>query len=419
MKIDTIDTAKLDKVAQVMESLAQHQKSRSQVQGGAMYYDLIADYFRNVQRAREEGKCLVAHTIFVPTEFLFAMDIVPVYLEGVCEIMARVHGMEESFSAAKSLGFATEICSAHRLINATAIRGWLPRPDAFVWSNLVCDLTTKAGDFLVKLYDRPGYYLDRPYTDNEQGMQYYIKELGDLIHFLENLTGRRMDWDRLSEIMEYTRQSVELFREIGDLRKAVPSPMRNQHVIEMCLAELLLSGSPEMVKFFRSIRDEVKTAAERGEGVIPKERYRLLTFFFYPAHLWKLLDGIQNEYGAVIVTEPHLTLWADADIDPSRPLESLARKAFALTDAGPLKPFLDKVLREAREYKADGAIYWAHVGCRQTCATTRIIKDTLMEQLGIPTLIIDCDICDPTYAPGERIKDKVEQFFEMLDERKD
>src|SRR4030042_2973404 len=132
--------------------------------------------------------------------------------------MARVHGMEESFSAAKSLGFATELCSAQRLINAAAIRGWLPRPDAFVWSNLVCDLTTKAGDFLVKLYDRPGYCLERPYTDNEQGMQYYIKELGDLIHFLENLTGRRMDWDRLSEIMEYTRQSVELFREIGDLR---------------------------------------------------------------------------------------------------------------------------------------------------------------------------------------------------------
>jgi len=76
------------------------------------------------------------------------------------------------------------------------------------------------------------------------------------------------------------------------------------------------------------------------------------------------------------------------------------------------------VLREAEEYKADGAIYWAHIGCRQTCATMRIIKDALMEQLGIPTLIMDCDLADPTYVSGEQIKDKLEEFFELLDERK-
>ncbi|NQT48344.1 MAG: 2-hydroxyacyl-CoA dehydratase [Chloroflexi bacterium] len=418
MKVETLDATKLDKVVEVMRGLADRRRAQVGVEGGSMYYDLVADCFRRVQTARDEGKYLVAHTIFIPTEFFFAMDIVPFYLEGMCEIIARVNGMEECLSAARSEGFASEICSGHRLVDGTAIKGWTPRPDAFVWSNLVCDLTLKTGDFLSELYDRPGFYLDRPYRYNEDGVQYYVKELEELIGFLENLTGRKMDWDRLKEIMEYSRQATEIFREICELRKSVPSPMRNQHMIEMCLAQLLLSGSPKLVEFYRMVRDEVEGSVERGEGVIPEERHRLLTFFFYPAFVWKLLDAMQNEHGAVIVTEPHLTPWADGEIDPDKPLESLANKAFALVDTGPLQPFLDKVLREAEEYKADGAIYWAHIGCRQTCATMRIIKDALMEQLGIPTLIMDCDLADPTYVSGEQIKDKLEEFFELLDERK-
>jgi benzoyl-CoA reductase/2-hydroxyglutaryl-CoA dehydratase subunit BcrC/BadD/HgdB len=418
MTLEDIDTSKLDKVVQVMQGLADHRRAQSTREGGSMYYDLIAESFRRVQRARDEGKHLIAHTIFVPTEFLFAMDIVPFYLEGMCEIIARVHGLEESFSAAKSKGFASEICSGHRLVDAMAIRRWLPRPDAFVWSNQVCDLTTKTGDFLAELYGRPGFYLDRPYRDTPEARRYFVRELEELIRFLEDLTGRKMDYDRLRENMEHTRRSVEVFREICELRKAVPSPMHNQHMIEMILAELLLSGSPELVTFFETIRDEVKEAVQQGRGAVVEERYRLLTFFFYPAYLWKLLGAMESQYGAAIVAEPHLSPWADADIDPDEPLESLTRKAFSLLDTGPLQPFVDRAVRLAEEYKADGAIYWAHIGCRQTCSTTRIMKDTLMEKAGIPTLVIDCDLADPTYASGDQMKDKLEEFFEMLDERR-
>lgn len=413
MKVATIDTTKMDKVVEVMRKLAE----RRSAQGEAMYYDLVAESFRRVQAAKDEGKYMVAHTIFVPTELLFAMDIVPYYLEGMCEIMARIHGLEDAFSAAKSKGFASEICSGHRLVDAMAIQGWMPPVDAFIWSNQVCDLTTKTGDFLSKLYDRPGYYLDRPYAHTEEGMQYFIRELEEMVVFLERLTGRKMDWDRLGEVMENTRRSTELFREICEMRKAVPSPMKNQHMIEMILTQLMLSGTPELVTFYQSIRDQVKANVEKGVGVVQDEKFRIMTLFFYPAYLWKLLNAMQDQYGAAIVVEPHLACWSEGEIDPAKPLESLARKAFALYDTGPLQPFIDNVVKQAKEYRADGAIYWAHIGCRQTCAAIKITKEALLEKAGIPTLVIDCDLADPTYASGDLMKDKLEEFFELLEER--
>ncbi len=161
MTAKTIDTAKFDKVVRILEMLARMCRNQSDRKGEWLYYSLLAGCFRKIQRAREEGKLIVGHTIFVPTELLYAMDIVPMYLEGAGEIMARMLGLEESFAAAKSAGFASEICSGHRLLNAMAYQGWLPRADAFVWSNLVCDLTAKSGDYLVKEYDT-ARFIPRP-----------------------------------------------------------------------------------------------------------------------------------------------------------------------------------------------------------------------------------------------------------------
>lgn len=412
-----IDDTKFEKVVRVLDAVAS--MSRRRQKSDAIYFSMFADTFRRVQQAREQGKPVIGHTIFVPTELFYAMDIVPMWLEGVGEAMARVLGMEDAFAAARSAGFASEICSGHRLINAQAVQGWLPRPDAFVWSNLVCDVTAKTGDFLMNLYKSSGFFLDRPYRCTKEGMRYFVHELEELVRFLEELTGRKMDWDRLSEVMEQSRRSLELYREICRMRKSVPSPMRSRRLVEMILGQLLLSGTPELVTLYESIRDDCRKSLESPSRESQPEKYRLLTFFFYPSYLWKLLDVMQDGYGVAVVGEPHLSEWAYADIDPSRPLESLAGKAFALDDTGPLKEhFLPAVIEQAKEYKVDGAVYWAHIGCRQTCATIRIVKEALLKEAGIPTLVVDCDLADSSYSPEERVMNSFEQFLEMLEENR-
>ncbi len=220
----------------------------------------------------------------------------------------------------------------------------------------------------------------------------------------------------LAEVMEQTRRSTIVFREICELRKSVPSPMRSHHLIEMTLAQLLLSGTPELVNFYEVIRDEIKEEMQKPGR--PPERYRLLNFFFYPSYLWKFLNAMEAKYRASMVAEPHLSLWADADIDPARPLESLANKAFALTDTGPLRGVADMIANRPKNIRSDGALYWAHIGCRQTCATIKIIKDALLKE-GVPTLVIDCDLADATIVSEEEITAKVEQFLELLDDRRD
>jgi hypothetical protein len=82
---------------------------------------------------------------------------------------------------------------------------------------------------------------------------------------------------------------------------------------------------------------------------------------------------------------------------------------------GPGINFVDDTVKLARDFRVDAALYYAHIGCRQACALIRSVKDRLKENLGIPTLVLDCDIMDPSLTPQGDLRDKLEGFFEMLE----
>jgi benzoyl-CoA reductase/2-hydroxyglutaryl-CoA dehydratase subunit BcrC/BadD/HgdB len=108
-------------------------------------------------------------------------------------------------------------------------------------------------------------------------------------------------------------------------------------------------------------------------------------------------------------------------LDPARPLESVAKKSFLIPERrsmyGPLtEQALQYITDGAEQYRIDGAIFWAFMGCRHTCATIKVIKETLSE-VDVPMLTVDCDIVDPTINSEEEIRDKLEQFFELLEDR--
>ncbi len=169
----------------------------------ALYYEMLASYYTRLLNAREEGKFIAAHTVFFPSEILYAMDIVPMHTEMTTWMMALFLGEQaEILSAGAELGLVPEICSPHRGLAGAFSLGALPRPDAMLWSNLICDNTAKSGELIMEINKCPGFYLDHPFQRSETEDKYLISELEDMIRFLEEKSGRKMDWDKLSEIVE-------------------------------------------------------------------------------------------------------------------------------------------------------------------------------------------------------------------------
>lgn len=383
------------------------------------YYQMLANYYHRVLKAKEEGKFLAAHTVFFPAEILYAMDIVPMHTEMTTWMIALFLGEQaDILSAGGDLGLVPEICSPHRGIAGAFSLGVLPRPDVMLWSNLVCDNTAKSGELIMALNHCPGFYLDHPFQNSEAEEKYLVGELREMIRFLEEKSGQKMDWDKLSEIVAGMDRQMALFREINELRQAVPSPFHFRGFLELLTADYLCPGQPEAIAYLETVRDELAEMVRQGKGAVSQERFRLMTLFIPPMYLMGFLERISQEYGAVSVVEPFFTRWVEGRLDPSRPLESVAKKASLIPERytmyGPLEERTVKdIIGCAKQYQVDGAIYWAFIGCRHTCATIRLFKDVLNE-IGVPVLVLDCDIVDPTLNSEEEIRGKLEQFFELL-----
>lgn len=414
---------RIDAILRACRLLLRMNRARSDARRSeALYYEMLIDYCTRLATARENGRFVAAHTVFFPSEILYAMDIVPMHTETISWMTALFLGQySDLLAAGGELGLTSEICSPHRGLAGALAIGALPRPDAVLWSNMVCDNTAKCGELLMKITGSPGFFLDRPFQRTEAEVGYFVEELEDMVAFLEAQSGRRMDWDRLSEIVRQMDRQIELFREINRLREAVPSPFHSQGFLELVTVDYLFPGRPEATRYLEMLRDELAAAVAAGRGAVPRERYRLMTLFMPPMYLIGFLEKLSREYGAVSVTEPFFCNWGEGRLDPAQPLESVARKSYMIPESHMFGPMGERAIGEivdsARRCKVDGAVYYADVGCRHTCAVIKLFKDALAD-LDVPVLTVDCDVVDPTVTSEGEMRDRLERFFELLDDRR-
>jgi hypothetical protein len=76
---------------------------------------------------------------------------------------------------------------------------------------------------------------------------------------------------------------------------------------------------------------------------------------------------------------------------------------------------IQNIVASAERYGVNGAIHYAHVGCRQSADLIKLLKDAL-SWINVPVLVLNCDIIDCTVTPEEETSRKLAQFFELLEE---
>ncbi|MBN1189599.1 MAG: 2-hydroxyacyl-CoA dehydratase [Dehalococcoidales bacterium] len=413
------NTEKIDQLIKSMKFLSRFYKNRSHCH----YYQMIHDYYARLRDARENGDFVAAHTMFVPVEIFDAMDIVPLHLEFTGYMMS-LFGVTTSdvLATAAEMGLAPEVCSGHRLVAGALKMDALPPADAVVGSNLVCDNGLKSGELTMEFNHCPGTVFDFPFHINEAGKEYLMRELNDLVAFLEHASGHTMDWNKLSEHVAETGRQLELMRQINNLCKTCPSPFEPQDFLKFLTTDYMGAGRPEITRYLEDLRNDLSDKAAKGTGFASPERLRLLGLMIPPWYLQNDVDRILKEHDAAIVCYPNLCEWGDVDLtlDPAKPLESLAYK---LIISPPMRTFgpadrrmLEPVSRAVKEYKIDGAINFTHLGCRQTGPLLKIYKD-LLDEMDIPLLNIDADLVDSTITSADEVQSRMDQFFEMLEDR--
>jgi benzoyl-CoA reductase/2-hydroxyglutaryl-CoA dehydratase subunit BcrC/BadD/HgdB len=417
-KVTTAGAEKISQIIKTMKFLSRlyHDEAASH------YHRMVQDYYTRVQNARLNGELVVAHTMYVPTEIIYAMDVAPLHVEITSWMMSLFCGnCSDVLARAAEMGLAPEICSAHRMVGAAVEMGILPPTDAIVCTPLVCDNALKTGELAMAYNHCPGFNFDYPFHQNAAGREFVIRELNDMVAFLEQLTGRKMDWNKLSEKVANADKQIDLVRQISKLCRIVPSPYNPVDFMKYLVIDNVFTGQAEAVSYLEMFRDEVQARANSGKGFAEPEKLRLMGLLPPPVHSMGQIYEFMRTHNATMVNFPTMFDWDEFHLDPEKPIESIAlkwEKIPTLRAYGPLdERLLGAVRRGVRDYKVDGVVIFAHIGCRNMGPIYKIVKDEL-DKMDVPMTIIDTDICDASVTSVDEIQHKLEVFFEMLEERR-
>ncbi len=407
---------------------------------------LVNEWLRNVQTAPERGQ---------PVAYVFVMgnaiEILRVFgfelvFPEINSLQTGVRKAAPDFLArAEDFGFSPDVCSYVKADVGLMLSDMqhpsgarIPRPDIAIASSL-CNVYIKWAEIWERHFGASTFVLDipgkrfaswRPIPGSPQydaDKRWVQGQLEDLIAQCERITGQKFDPDKLAEVEANVNEMIRLWVEILKLNQSRPAPY-NSMLDGLTYIGVLNAwrGTPEGVAYMRLLRDEVAAKVARGEGRVKNERYRLI-FSGTPCYVnMRRMVELFESHGGVFAASDYLTYAAgglDSSglfYDPARPLESLAEVTTLASQLGLSNHFFSHhtLAQQVKEYGADGIVYHGIKSCRTVATSMADNREYVTSRYGLPTLYIESDLIDPRYWSDAQIKNRVDAFFEVLEQRR-
>lgn len=411
---------------------------------------IVKSNYAQALEAKEQGRpvayCMVGCGY---DEILRAMDITPVWTENYAGLCAAKQDAERFLSEAEAEGYSIDICGyartgigfdtlRHELgeIPPGAPDGGMAEPDMLLGCSHRCDPRFKWYQVLGRYNEAPIYAHDvvAPPVDADlkEVTGYYIKyqaeQLRGLIDFLERQVGKKLDYDRLCQIISISCETIRIWQECYLLRRASPCPMPSEDHFSAMVPAYFKLGTEEALNFYTELYAEVKQRADNKIGVVPEEKYRLLwSGGLPPWHSLWIFNYFESK-GAVFCMDTTYRPYEPMDVPiklEDDPISYLAWRSFLYrvrfherAKAGPRNISVQEILELVNDYNIDGMVMHATRTCRANTIGLKFLADAVQEYVKIPALILASDIVDVRDYSEADWKASVETFIEMVDVHK-
>ncbi len=386
---------------------------------------LMSSYFDKAYHTSANKEPLAWINFATPPELFWAMDVVPLIIDAVAGNVATLYpeGVVKYVDSAHE-HIPDYLCANNKILVGAVFAGDIAPPSILVHPSSPCDSNLATYPYIAKYYDFPYFCLDMPYaikeTMNEKNVEYMANEWKKLITILEGITGKKLDYDKLKETMEYSNTAHEYILKLAELRAKVPCPYSSMDTLAETGLVMCLNGTPQVADYFKNRYEETKARVDNGEGYFTKEQEKIRLAWIYgaPVFDYDIYSWLETEYGAVSVCMMNNNLVMEPVEDLSSTdsiLKGLAAKVSKLPMVrecgGTWERYTDAAIDMCRRYKADAAVFGGHVACKANWAIAKMAADKIYDELGIPTINLELDLFDERITSGEAVRASFEKFM--------
>jgi len=405
---------------------------------------LIKDWYAQLETANERGASVA--NVFVmgnAVEILRTFDFELVFPE-INSLQTGVRkASEEYIKLSEDYGMSPDVCSYVKADVGLILKenahpaGRIPKASLAIASNM-CGTFIKWAEIWERWLKTPTFVLDLPGqraagwqvrpgdAQHSADARWVEAQFQELITQCERITGKRFDMDKLAEVEDRVNKMVDHWNNVMALNRVCPAPY-NAMLDGLTYIGIMNvhRGTQEGVDFMRRLEESLKAKVARGEGRVAEERFRLL-FSGTPCYVsMRRLVELFETWGGVFAYSDYLTFAAggmdaaELRYDTSRPLESLAEVTALAAQRGLSNQFFahERLAQQIKDYDVDGVVFHGIKSCRFVSSGMADTREYINKRLDVPTLYIESDLIDPRYWSDAQIKNRVDAFFESLQQR--
>ena len=406
-------------------------------------------WFAGLRGRAAAGEDMAYLNADVPLEIFRAMDIPFVVNQWWAAICGAKRMTRKYFGLLRDAGYRDDLCSYCATAFAESLDpddhavgedgkplgpwGGLPDPTIAV-TRLTCDCQSKIFELFARNHGADLYVMENTVA-RKAPLNWYdlaadsweelydtdrldlaVEDLQRLIAFLEAKTGRMFDLNALERVMELINEQESWYKKTRDLIASCrPVPVTIIDTINAVMQAQWQRGTEWAAAHAKSLYEEVKALADRGEAAVPNEKYRLMWIGRGIWHDFAFYQRFERKYGAVFMWSMYLAMGADAYIRnhvEKDPLRALAARYIGMEDFLHMPPWNSQwYLQQARQNDIDGVVYMVPGNCMQAVEGSFFIRRAL-EDAGIPVLIFEADPVDPRKWNAETMTGLVDEFIE-------
>ncbi len=386
--------------------------------------DGVIGYIENLFNEVEKGKPVVWYNLGFQSELIYALgDVQPVTIEfpgALHSAMGNGQNALDFIDGAQAAGIPADCCSADKIAIGAIHQGLLPAPVCTVGINTPCDAQVLSTQVMAELSGVPFYPVDVPYYRNEETILHVAAQLKELIPFLEQHTGRKMDIDRLRQACEYSNQMSEYLWEWMDWRKLKPLTQTSKLVGFTLMLQILFTGSPGGVEVAKGFLREAKERSERKERFIDE---RVRAIWFQDA-VWtdlQIYDWFERELGLTVPVDVFGYYANEGFIDTASMETMLYGLSRKLVNCHPMARqfrsdvdlYIDDAMHLLEAFNGDCFIFAGHIACKHAWGGIGLFKEAC-RRADIPLLVFEFDMFDPRITPYEDVYFEVERFVNEI-----
>ena len=402
---------------------------RKKFESGKQMKAVMDNYFRELAEGPKEGKKTAWCTSVGPAELLQALGFNVFYPENHGAMLGATRMATDLIPLANARGFSPDICSYLTSDVGSYIKGetplqkmdmeGVPKADVLVFNTNQCRDVKDWFQWYAREWNVPcvGIHTARSIGNVDQSIiDDVARQTEALVAPLEEAAGRKLDVDRLREVIDLSKQCTLLWKAVLETAANVPSPVTFFDGTTLMGPAVVLRGRQDAVDYYKVLLAELEDRVANGVAAVEGERFRI---YWDGMPIWGKLRPLSEQFLALetcVVASTYCNSWIFEALDPADPFTSMAvaySSIFICRSEEQKELYIEEM---AEKYKIDGILYHDAKTCPNNSNSRYGMPQRLEAKLDKPFLVVNGDLNDLRLYSEEQTRTNIEAFVEQLAE---